>query len=529
MLKVPLALGFWRNLPIAAKSLIAVSGPLLVLAAGYELFSGSVTDENRTRRHLVQTIQEQESLDRLLQHLLAMESAIRSYLLSYEPDFRLRYLDKRHQTLQELEDYDQIRTQNGNGNQEISKLRNRVAEKLAVTEELASVRTTSISAMDPLIQRSAATMEKVEQSIGSLKDEQRHLVAADLQTLEDFHRKTVVAGLLAIGLGALLSGASVFLFSNALARRLQALQVDVRAIKNEAPLEVDDPCEDELGLLRSELQTTSEKLASRVFTLRESESHLKAIFDNTDAVMYLKDLESRFLLINHAYEKRIGLTPDRAIGRGPVELFGRETGEKLRANDLKVFESEHPMQFEESVVLNGKRLRYLSLKTPLRDSNGKVCGLCGVSTDITDLNSTGKGGNDSASRSVAGKACENGHGYLPLGQQQTVLIVEDEDAVAQMEALLLRTLGYKVLVAEDAERAERIAASSPVDLVMADYRLPQMSGLELIQRLGQRNPKSKAILVSGDVIDAPGAGGLPMLHKPFEIRELARSVHSALN
>src|SRR5436190_10632151 len=73
-------LAFWRNLPIAAKASIAIAAPLLVLAAGFELVSDKF-DASVTRRHLVETIGERESLDRLSQNLFAMESALRSYLL----------------------------------------------------------------------------------------------------------------------------------------------------------------------------------------------------------------------------------------------------------------------------------------------------------------------------------------------------------------------------------------------------------------------------------------------------------------
>ncbi len=266
----------WRNLPIVAKASLAIAGPLLVLAASFDLFTAKARSESATQRHLVQTIAERESLDRLLHRLLIMESALRTYLLNRDPVFKTRYFSAREGALAELHRYGRMRSGTGRNAESFSSLHSRVLEKLGAAEELLSTSSLTPTA-DPPIFRSTAAMEKVQQSIWDLEDAAERLQAADLKTLAEFHQKTIIGTTFAMGIGVVISGASVFLFGRSLSRRLRALQVDVRAIKFEMPLEASDECADELGLLRSELQKTSERLANRASLFRASEGQAKAI------------------------------------------------------------------------------------------------------------------------------------------------------------------------------------------------------------------------------------------------------------
>jgi two-component system CheB/CheR fusion protein len=149
------------------------------------------------------------------------------------------------------------------------------------------------------------------------------------------------------------------------------------------PLVTSEKDKDEIGQLQAELERTSEIIAGRTRELRASEAQLRTIVDNTTAIVYIKDLESRFVLVNAQYERAFGFKSGQIIGRSPVELFGKEIGSALRANDLQVIQSRKPAQFEEQMIRNGKILTYISVKVPLLDEAGEPYGLCGISTDIS--------------------------------------------------------------------------------------------------------------------------------------------------
>jgi PAS domain S-box-containing protein len=264
------------------------------------------------------------------------------------------------------------------------------------------------------------------------------------------------------------------------------------------------------------------------------------ILDNTTAIIYLKDLESRFLLVNQAYKNCFGLTSEQAIGRSPTELFGEKVGQQIRANDLAVMRSKAATQFEETITVNGKHFTYLSVKSPLYDTKGDIYGLCGVSTDVS-ARELGSSADEQEPPLVAlplgaqhnclpcSQRAEIRDDRLSLGKGESVLLVEDDTDVCEFEALLLRTLGYNVLLAKDAVQAKAVLRRSRVDLVVTDLYLPGDSGLDLIKKFNGRNSKTKFILTSGAEPDDLDTETLIFLRKPFELKELADMVRTVLD
>ena len=113
--------------------------------------------------------------------------------------------------------------------------------------------------------------------------------------------------------------------------------------------------------------------------------------------------------------------------------------------------------------------------------------------------------------------------------QRSILIVEDERPTAWALAQSLSEEGYFVQSVETAEDALDALDEEPADLVITDLRLPGMSGLDLIRRLGRRHRPIPAIVITayGDPevhagIAAERVRGL--FHKPFHIDDVKRCV-----
>ncbi|MGZ6265439.1 MAG: ATP-binding protein [Candidatus Limnocylindrales bacterium] len=118
---------------------------------------------------------------------------------------------------------------------------------------------------------------------------------------------------------------------------------------------------------------------------------------------------------------------------------------------------------------------------------------------------------------------------------ETVLVVEDEASVRRLAVLGLRSKGYVVLEASNAEEALRVAATEhEIALVVSDVIMPGMHGPELASRLRELRPEARVILTSGhtEVPDAfrDQAGELiPFLQKPFTPVRLAHKVRAVLD
>ena len=124
--------------------------------------------------------------------------------------------------------------------------------------------------------------------------------------------------------------------------------------------------------------------------LRESEQRLQDIVDNTAAVVFVKDLDLRYLLVNREYERRHRVQRDQIRGRTDFDILPHDVAEALRENDRQVIEAGAPIQFEETVPSDGGERVYVSSKFLLRNRTGKPYAVCGVATDITELKRVGE-------------------------------------------------------------------------------------------------------------------------------------------
>ncbi len=126
----------------------------------------------------------------------------------------------------------------------------------------------------------------------------------------------------------------------------------------------------------------------------------------------------------------------------------------------------------------------------------------------------------------------------PAEGHEVVLVVEDEPAVRSMTVRGLRKHGYTVLEAMSGHDAlERIESSAiPIDLVVSDVVMPEMSGRELAQRVVAVSPETRLLFVSGytdSIVARHGLGEdeaeVPFLQKPYTPATLARKVRSLLD
>jgi len=126
-------------------------------------------------------------------------------------------------------------------------------------------------------------------------------------------------------------------------------------------------------------------------------------------------------------------------------------------------------------------------------------------------------------------------GKDPIGTE-TILVVEDEPAVRSMVRLILEQRGYTVLVAPSGRDALQLAVAhqGPIDLLLTDVVMPQMSGRELAFQLASARPEMKVVYMSGhteDDIRHHGvlSDGLHFIKKPFTPVQLAMMLRGVLD
>ena len=120
---------------------------------------------------------------------------------------------------------------------------------------------------------------------------------------------------------------------------------------------------------------------------------------------------------------------------------------------------------------------------------------------------------------------------------ETIVIVDDQEAVLEFCRTTLERAGYKVFTASNGEQALKLFEPnrSPVDLALTDIVMPGMSGIELAQRIEKLNLGVRIVLMSGyspvEVKRVVGeyAAGYRCMWKPFEARTLVQMIKNALD
>ncbi len=116
-----------------------------------------------------------------------------------------------------------------------------------------------------------------------------------------------------------------------------------------------------------------------------------------------------------------------------------------------------------------------------------------------------------------------------------ILLVDDDTSVLETTKIILQTAGYQVITAADGQSAIELYKGNQdgIDLVILDYTMPRLSGVETLQGLQMLNPDVKVIVSSG--FDSKGPvkellemGALDSIQKPFRMKTMIDLVKNVL-
>lgn len=127
----------------------------------------------------------------------------------------------------------------------------------------------------------------------------------------------------------------------------------------------------------------------------------------------------------------------------------------------------------------------------------------------------------------------------PMGQNETVLLVDDEDYIRDVASVMLKEFGYRVLTAENGAQGSVIFSqhASDIKLVMTDCDMPVMDGLSMIRVIKHIDPLAKIILATGknhgirsekEAAELESLGVTTILEKPFTAKAILSAIHSLI-
>lgn len=117
--------------------------------------------------------------------------------------------------------------------------------------------------------------------------------------------------------------------------------------------------------------------------LAESHALLRAVIEGLPDAIYVKDHDSRYLLVNSVAARIMGTTVEQVPGGTDLQYFAPETARRLLETDRRLIESGKSQTFEEVITAAGVTGTYLTTKAPFRSPDGKIL-ILGVSRDVTE-------------------------------------------------------------------------------------------------------------------------------------------------
>lgn len=117
---------------------------------------------------------------------------------------------------------------------------------------------------------------------------------------------------------------------------------------------------------------------------KENQLRLEAILENTTSLIFIKNLDGRYIMVNRRFKEMMGVTDEMVIDKTDYDFSEKEAADHYKRLDDEVISTRKPVEAEEWIYGTEGRKNLLVIKFPLIDHRRKIFGIGGIATNITD-------------------------------------------------------------------------------------------------------------------------------------------------
>jgi two-component system sensor histidine kinase/response regulator len=382
-------MAFRRSSGLRSAVLGAFAGVLTIAAAVFLVLATSIDGLHHNELQAQRSEEIRQVADASERSVIDLETGLRGYLLTGERRFLEPYLQARGTLRPELTQLAALTKEDPTQHarvrgliDEVSSYESSYAAPLAdgngrlSNAENVAVTSRGKQLVDALRAR-FVTLEDTEQRRSAQRRNAATVSAHTAMT-------DAIAGFAVLVL--LLVALAVYIVRGVLRPIRRATEAAVLLGEGELDVRVPEHGRGEVGALGRAFNSMSRTLRDREGALRITNERFHGILDNAPAAIYIKDTDSRYLLVNREFERIRSLTADEVVGRSEEELgaTGPIRAAQMRATDQAVITTGAPTSFEQEIPVPGGMGTFLSVKFPVHSKGDVVTAIAGISTDIAD-------------------------------------------------------------------------------------------------------------------------------------------------
>ncbi len=230
--------------------------------------------------------------------------------------------------------------------------------------------------------------------------------------------------------------------------------------------------------------------------LQQSKKFLQDIIDNTNILVFVKDLEGRYILTNRCHNEILRRSREDVLGKTDYHIHSEEVADQIITDDSYVFGFEKSLTREESLELHSDKYTFITSKIPLFDESGQVYAVCSVAMDISER-----------------KKIEE---ILKKRENKLRLAKEAAEAASRAKSTFLANMSHEL-------RTPLNGILGYAQLFNRDVTLnkQQQEGMQIIQRCGEH-----LLILINDILDLSKieAGKLELMPKEFRFTDFLKDI-----